>query len=172
MQQRLFFGIGVDDSAREHIGQWLVDDVVATKASTLPRNWHLTLAFLALVEESQVDTLCDFASALTVPKFELRFSGHGYWQHNGIFYLKPEQKPQPLLDLANPLRALAQKSDLYHDPHPFSPHITLFRGCKSEPQVEQAITPFSLSVKKFHLYHSHRNEQGLVYEPIASFFLQ
>ena len=172
MQQRLFFGIAIDEAVRAHIGQWLVDSVVANKVNTHPSNWHLTLAFLAMVEESQVASLCDFASTLTVPKFTLNFSEYGYWSHNGIFYLKPEQKPQPLLDLANPLRAFAQKRDHYHDPHPFSPHITLFRGCKPEPQVARPIKPFTLDVKKFYLYHSHRNEQGLAYDPIASFFLQ
>ncbi|MDW7551524.1 RNA 2',3'-cyclic phosphodiesterase [Pseudoalteromonas peptidolytica] len=171
MQKRLFFGIGMDDDARAHIGQWLVDSVSASKANTQPNNWHLTLAFLAMVEESKVAELCDFASTLTVPKFMLSFNEHGYWQHNGIFYLKPEQKPQALLDLANPLRAFGEKCDLYHNPHPFSPHITLFRNCKPEPTVAKPIAPFSLTVKKFHLYHSHRNTQGLIYDPIASFFL-
>ncbi|WP_440054562.1 RNA 2',3'-cyclic phosphodiesterase [Pseudoalteromonas sp. T1lg65] len=171
MEQRLFFGIGLDDDTRTQIGQWLVENVTATKPSTHPDNWHLTLAFLAMVQESQVDTLVDFASSLEGKAFDLRFSETGFWSNNGIFYLKPDNQPQPLLDLAHPLRALAKKMDLYHDNRPFSPHITLFRGCKTQPQLGNKITPFTLRVSKFHLYHSHRNEKGLVYEPIASFLL-
>jgi 2'-5' RNA ligase len=170
--KRLFFGIGLDDAAKEHIKTWLDNSVVGKKPHTKVQNWHLTLAFLPNVQPDQQNQLVEFARSLQVAPFSLKFSATGYWPHNGIFYLQPDSIPQSLSLLAEPLRDKGSELDIYHNPFSFAPHITLFRSHKPCPQVLKAITPFSLIVKQFHLYHSYRcEERGLVYEPIETFML-
>ncbi|TLX46001.1 RNA 2',3'-cyclic phosphodiesterase [Pseudoalteromonas phenolica] len=170
--KRLFFGIGLDDVAKEHIKAWLDSSVVGKKPHTKVQNWHLTLAFLPNVQPDQQNQLVAFARSLQVAPFSLKFSETGYWPHNGIFYLQPDSIPKPLSMLAEPLRDKGSELDIYHNPFSFAPHITLFRSHKPCPEVAQTIPPFSLTVKQFHLYHSYQcKEYGLVYEPIETFLL-
>ncbi|MBQ4839037.1 MULTISPECIES: RNA 2',3'-cyclic phosphodiesterase [Pseudoalteromonas] len=170
--KRLFFGIGLAKSDALDIQSWLDQHVSANKAPTLMRNWHLTLAFLGQVDSRQEEVLVEFAETLAPPPFQLHFSQTGYWSHNGIFYLQPDHiNAHQLLQLAEPLRHCAEQQGLYRNPHPFSPHITLFRSVKPTPQVHRPILPFSISVTQFHLYHSHSMADGLHYTPIHTFKL-
>ncbi|ALU43595.1 RNA 2',3'-cyclic phosphodiesterase [Pseudoalteromonas rubra] len=172
MTKRLFFGIEVDKPSQAQIAAWLRTQVSASKAPTKPENWHLTLAFLGQVETQHDAELVAFARQLQVPEFTLTFAHIGYWSGKGIFYLHPESVPSQLRALAEPLRALGTELGLHCDRLPFSPHITLFRGHKPEPRVDAPMTPFTLSVTQFHLYHSYRcDTQGLIYQPIESFRL-
>ncbi|OCQ19221.1 2'-5' RNA ligase [Pseudoalteromonas luteoviolacea] len=168
--RRLFFGIGLDEQATSTIQQWLSRSVAHHQPPTLARNWHITLAFLAQVDTPTTDALIEFAEQLKGAPFELQFSQSGYWAHNGIFYLPPAPS-DALGSLAAPLRALSEQWQLYTNPYPYSPHITLFRNHKPTPQVRAPMTPFTLTVTKFHLYHSHSSQDGLHYTPIASFGL-
>ncbi|KZN57291.1 hypothetical protein N474_08810 [Pseudoalteromonas luteoviolacea CPMOR-2] len=168
--KRLFFGIGLDTQSKSRITQWLNQSITHQKPATLARNWHITLAFLGQVDEPTTEALIQFAGELTLPPFELNFSQTGYWPQNGIFYLQP-MPCEALNNLAAPLRKISKEWQLYSCPYRFSPHITLFRGHKGEPQVQAPVTPFTLSVREFHLYHSHALEDGLHYTPISSFEL-
>ncbi|MCF2858463.1 RNA 2',3'-cyclic phosphodiesterase [Pseudoalteromonas sp. SMS1] len=168
--KRLFFGLGLDAQAKAHISPWLNQSVSHAKPATLARNWHITLAFLAQVDESSTAALIDFARKLNLAPFELHFSHTGYWSHNGIFYLKPAPS-EALNRLATPLREISEQWQLYSNPYAFSPHITLFRGLKKAPEVQSPLAPWTLTVTEFHLYHSHTCQDGLHYTPIASFGL-
>lgn len=171
--ERLFFGIGLDCVAKNHIESWLKASVRAKKPSTPMRNWHLTLAFLPNVSPEQKRRLMTFAQQLQVSPFSLHFSEIGYWAHNGIFYLKPEYIPSELTALAEPLRAYGHTLGIYENPYTFSPHITLYRNHKPTPEVLETIEPLSITVDSFHLYHSYRNAlQELVYQPVMSFRLR
>lgn len=170
--KRLFFGIGLDISTRQHIEAWLAASVIANKPSTKASNWHLTLAFLPDVTPIQQQELSNFARTLNTQPFTLHFSETGYWAHNGIFYLKPEQLPAQLLALAEPLRNKGAEMGVYDNPYGFSPHITLYRNHKPIPQVQHKVPPFSIRVNEFFLYHSYRTEaDGLTYQPIEQFQL-
>ncbi|WP_125718585.1 RNA 2',3'-cyclic phosphodiesterase [Pseudoalteromonas rubra] len=172
MAKRLFFGIGLDAHSQAHINAWLCTEVRARKAPTKMENWHLTLAFLGQVTESQEADMVAFARQLQVSGFTLNFAQTGYWSGNGIFFLRPEPEPAQLSALAEPLRDMGAKLGLHCNRLPFAPHITLLRGHKGEPEVRSSITPFTLTVTRFHLYHSYRcDTRGLVYEPVQSFEL-
>ncbi|TMP34739.1 RNA 2',3'-cyclic phosphodiesterase [Pseudoalteromonas rubra] len=172
MARRLFFGIRLDTHSQAHINAWLRTEVRARKAPTKMENWHLTLAFLGQVEASQETDMVAFARQLKVPTFTLNFARTGYWSGNGIFFLRPEPEPPQLSALAEPLRDMGAAQGLHCDRLPFAPHITLLRGHKGEPEVRSSITPFTLSVTQFHLYHSYRcDSRGLIYEPVQSFDL-
>ncbi|MCF6440882.1 RNA 2',3'-cyclic phosphodiesterase [Pseudoalteromonas luteoviolacea] len=171
IEKRLFFGIGLALEHTAHIQHWLDTSVIATKASTLPRNWHLTLAFLAQTDASAEEKVIEFAHSLVQPPFQLRFDSTGYWSHNGLFYLRPDHINEALCGIAEPLRSCGEALGLYRNSYPFAPHITLFRGLKAEPSVCAPLVPFTLDVTEFHLYHSHRLEDGLHYTPIHSFAL-
>ncbi|MFC3031705.1 RNA 2',3'-cyclic phosphodiesterase [Pseudoalteromonas fenneropenaei] len=167
--KRLFFGIGIDESGQQQIHDWLTHQVISRKRLLRPANLHLTLAFLAEVDEKLIPELIAFARTLDFTAFSLMFKDTGYWPHNGIFYLKPVEHPPALLDLANTLRDHASNLGLYQNPFGFAPHITLLRGEKPRPNVHADFPSLHQTIRSFHLYHSHRDERGLVYEPIATF---
>jgi 2'-5' RNA ligase len=170
--KRLFFGIALTREAQTHIRQWLDTSVIAKKPSSKDSNWHLTLAFLPDVAASQELLLVEFARSLTVSKFSLTICEIGYWEHNGIFYLKPDNIPPSLNQLAAPLRNKGSELGIYNNPYGFAPHITLFRSHKPSPTINAPIEPFVLPVEQFHLYHSYRtSENGLIYQPIETFDL-
>ncbi|MFC0118574.1 RNA 2',3'-cyclic phosphodiesterase [Pseudoalteromonas xiamenensis] len=169
--RRLFFGIGLKNQAIEQISAWLMHSVHTSRPFTAPYNLHLTLAFYGMVKDDDAQALIENAAKLNVAPFSLTFEETAYWQHSGIFYLKPNSPPTALSALAEPLRDVGEKLNIYTNPHPFSPHITLCRGVKKQPEVVNPIEPLIVPVDRFHLYHSHRNEKGLIYEPIKTFLL-
>lgn len=167
--RRLFFALGLSAEQKQHIKQWLSRHASLSKAPTQCRNWHLTLMFLGQVEQEQAQRLINGARKLVVPRFSVILDEHDYWPHNGLFHLRPSAPEPHLLTLAAELRALAGQHQI-HDQHSrYRPHVTLARNLKTPPKVERPMPPLQLDIDHFSLYHSTRDDQGLVYKPIAEF---
>ncbi len=167
--KRLFFGLGLSSQAEQAIDDWLHTAVQSKRALVKKTNLHLTLAFLAEVDSEREHELVCFAEQIEFTPFSLTFSATGYWPHNGIFYLKPDESPEPLLSLANKLRDKGEALGLYHNQLPYSPHITLLRRAKPEPLVSRPFGPLTVRFDRFSLYHSHSTDEGLRYDPLKTF---
>ncbi|MEO2280072.1 RNA 2',3'-cyclic phosphodiesterase [Pseudoalteromonas pernae] len=167
--KRLFFALGLDDYSKQTIENWLSQSVTMTKAPTQSRNWHLTLLFLGETSNEIAAKLITEVQTLSAKSFELRIDDYDFWQHNGLFHLKPSVAPTELIDLAAQLRAIAQQFGIEDQHTSYRPHITLGRGLKHPPKVDAAPAHHLLHVTEFTLYHSTRDEHGLVYHPITHF---
>ncbi len=170
--KRLFFALGLDKYTKQQIDNWLSQSVTMTKAPTQSRNWHLTLLFLGETSNEIAAKLTTEVQYLSVKSFNLTIDDYDFWQHNGLFHLKPSVAPAELIDLAAQLRAIAQQYGIEDQHASYRPHITLGRGLKHSPKVDAAPTHHQLDVTEFALYHSTRDELGLVYHPIAQFSLK
>lgn len=121
----------------------------ATPAAKL----HLTLSFIGLQSEAQIQRLQTKAKTIQAAPFELTIDRWGQFKRARIGWLGC-QPTAPLLNLAQALGA---------DPNRFVPHITLFRGFRqSLPQYTP--TPVAWPVESFCLMVS---KQG-AYRPLAS----
>ncbi|WP_105189099.1 RNA 2',3'-cyclic phosphodiesterase [Pseudoalteromonas sp. T1lg48] len=167
--RRLFFALGLSAEDKQHINHWLSRHVSLSKAPTQRRNWHLTLMFLGQVEHTQAQQLIDGARKLVVPHFSTTLDEYDYWPHNGIFHLRPSAPAPGLLNLAGELKTLARQQQIVDQHARYRPHVTLARNLKKPPTVDSPITPLQLEIDHFTLYHSTRDDQGLVYLPLAEF---
>ncbi|WP_278404562.1 RNA 2',3'-cyclic phosphodiesterase [Pseudoalteromonas ruthenica] len=169
--RRLFFALGLSNEAKSSLAHWLQHHVIADKAFTQPRNWHLTLLFLGNTPLNTEAALIKEVRALQLRKFNLKVADIDWWPSNGIFHLRPISPPDALFTLHNGLKEIAQKHHI-EDPHRrYRPHITLARNCKAMPTVAQPMPAFDMQVHSFTLFESTRDEQGLVYRPIEHFTL-
>jgi 2'-5' RNA ligase len=170
--KRLFFGLDLPKNNKQAITNWLASQVISPRKPVLSDNLHLTLAFLPNVNSNTEKQLIDFANTFSIAPFSLRFEHCDYWQHSGIFYLRPTNTAQPLIDLATQLRDFGEQQGIYHNPFSYHPHITLIRGCKQPPQVLSNLAPFDVSFEQFKLFHSTRVNNQLRYLPIQTFNLK
>ncbi|MFY8275258.1 RNA 2',3'-cyclic phosphodiesterase [Pseudoalteromonas sp. SSDWG2] len=169
---RLFFALGLDAVSKNKIDNWLRSHVELSKPATQQRNWHLTLAFLGQVTQPLCETLIARAHTIASQPFELALDEHEFWPHNGIFHLKPSSPPQTLVRLATDLLGMASEHHIKSEHSRFRPHVTLARNLKASPLVTKQVPAIQLHCHEFTLYHSTRDEQGLVYKPLSTFALQ
>ena len=166
---RLFIGLAPDGAARDSL--WNLASGLHCGGQRLPKeNYHLTLAFLGMREETHAarmePVLAQAAQSCT--PLPLTVKGAGYFgnPHNALLYAKLE--PSNSLDhLSDTLRDLLTAAGETFDEKPFVPHITLARKADiSGIELQKPIRPFSFTVDRLTLYHSTRVEGALRYLPI------
>lgn len=132
-------------------------------------NFHLTLHFLGLQDESLLPLLYQAAAQIHLAPFEILLDQYGLFRRARCLWLGPQQSPRPLHELVTrlgeELKALdLQISDDYH------PHITLFRNAHGMTQLTAPV--LRLAVSEFVLYESVSTIDGVLYKPLQRWLLQ
>ena len=171
LSKRLFFGLAIPDEDQAFIIEWMKLSLPELK--TVKRsNLHLTLAFYPKVSADEQKALINFADQLAnngnSHSFDLSFQQLDCWQKSGILYLKPDSEPAPLNWLAGQLRSYGEMQDLYLNPFPFRPHITLSRKAKQIKTWPNLNRVLKIHFSHFYLFESCSSQQGVVYTPLAS----
>lgn len=130
-----------------------------TRAETI----HLTLAFLGDIELARIDELILLAGEIQVPTFALRLTHSGWWHHNRIAWVAPDETPQELAQLVDELKKRLDGAGFRLEVRPFVPHITLLRkaNCKREALPDEVI---EWHAGDFVLVRSVLGERGAAYE--------
>lgn len=133
---------------------------------TLAETIHLTLAFLGDVELTRIDELRLLAEEIHTPVFDLRLTRSGWWRHNRIVWVAPDETPQALVQLANELNQRLGNAGFRLEARAFVPHITLLRkaNCKHDALPSEVI---EWRVVDFVLVRSVRNQRGVAYEVVG-----
>jgi 2'-5' RNA ligase len=131
---RTFFGIRLDEAARESIARELLPfkKIAASIRWTESRNVHLTLKFIGEVPDALPGRM---AAALRgaktpVPAFPLRIAGFGKFPYGPdlhIFWAGVDEN-EPLRKLFSWIEKTLAPLGIAQDDRPFSPHITLGRN--------------------------------------------
>ena len=137
------------------------------------KNYHLTLAFLGEVGESEarsamdaMDEACRTAGPMPVEveglgAFGKRAGGSGLW-------LDVARDPE-LMALAERVRAgLDARGVAYDGTRPFSPHVTLARRAKLPAGLALSELPFPLpcEARSVTLFRSYLEKDGARYKPL------
>ncbi len=103
---------------------------------TRPEQWHVTLAFLAEVDDRARDALVERLErvARRHPPPTLALAGGGRFGRQ-VLWTRVEGDPAALRRLADAVRAAARRCGLPTDTRPYRPHLTLARAGRPAPDL-------------------------------------
>lgn len=103
---------------------------------TRPEQWHVTLAFLAEVDDRARAALAERLGRVAHrhPPPTLALSGGGRFGRQ-VLWTRVDGDRQALRRLADSVRAAARRSGLPTDPRPYRPHLTLARAGNPAPDL-------------------------------------
>ncbi|MFV0597681.1 RNA 2',3'-cyclic phosphodiesterase [Shewanella sp.] len=190
MLQRLFLGFAPTCIQRQQLlqlQQSLRSQLAPHANPVTQANLHLTLAFLGLVNQTQLAQLIQGVDKLSKPKFTVTLDSIAVWPKAQVYCLKGENVSTELALLASQAQDLAKQLQLHRSEHPFRPHISLFRKAKSLGVFENELTlrelaqrdlahaqmtALTLAPEQLHLYLSTSGDCGVEYQILHSWSLE
>ena len=132
--KRLFIGIGFSQELKDYFkeSQLMVEKHCETARYTRYDNFHLTLKFLGMMNESSVNELIEVMKSIELEKIHLMFDHIGFFKKKNryIVYMGP-QANEKLTNLAMSLQtALVQANLVKQEEFVYKPHVTLCRNAK------------------------------------------
>jgi 2'-5' RNA ligase len=165
---RTFFALEPGPETALAIESWRSLSWPALQRPIPAANFHLTLAFLGDISESQLETLAQRSGELKAGGFELTLDCLGYWNKPQILWLGPSNTPQALQYLATSLGKAAVSSGVKVGKRDYQPHLSLARRVSPEPAAALTQPRFSCHFDSFALYESIRGRDGVRYRAMAS----
>ena len=168
---RLFFAVGFSEREKDVLSQNVASlkKMCARGNFTRRENLHVTLAFLGEIDRADLKSVTDAAARVDFAPFDVSVGGAG--RFGDIVWLGAGG--EEIKRLAGELRSSLDKSGIYYDKKPFSPHLTLCRevgflpGCDVE-KFGAAVRSFEKRVDSFDLMESVRVDGRLVYKKLFS----
>ena len=173
---RAFFALEIDPEIQYAIEKWRDRTMLPAGRAVSAANFHITLHFLGSIAPRQLERLCTEAGQINAPAngstFALRLDTPGYFPKPGIFWIGPGDILAPLTALAGSLRKAAKKAGI-DTPHKgarkgtrkmFTPHLTLFRNCRTRPPLPTRAPDFDIPCDGFALFESITGHKGVRYQ--------
>jgi 2'-5' RNA ligase len=131
-----------------------------------PENYHLTLAFIGEVMQSQVAVLQQIGRAQRAPGCTITLDAYEYWEEHEVVVAVAREPPPALVLLWTQLRESLMPHhaalNLSRRQPPLRAHVTLARKV-AQPPVPQAMSPFCWSARSFSLVRSDTSGAHAVY---------
>jgi 2'-5' RNA ligase len=170
---RVFLAIEPSPDERRAIADWRDRHAPAPGRAIPAGNFHVTLAFLGEFGQSRIDTLCervDEEALALSPSFSppppLHLNQVAYRAKLGIYWLGSGEKPPALDTLARRLQQLGTRLGAKRDRHPFTPHVSLYRGCELPPGAPDLPPDIRLLCDNITLFESRRGRSGASYHAL------
>lgn len=176
--KRLFIGVHFDKELNNYFksAQLMVEKYCERANYTSYDNFHLTLKFLGMMEESQIPEIIEIIKNLKATSVPILFDHIGFFNKKGRYVIYMGTKPEvKLTDLALKLNDKLVKKGLVEyrlEDYSYTPHITLCRNARI------LVHPIDLSKGieiKYHakltnitLFESVNIDGQLMYKPIFS----
>ena len=155
---RMFFALWPDDDTRARIANAAAAlQLVGDARFAPPQNYHLTLAFVGAVAESQLALLQQIGRAQQGAACTIRFDAYDYWPEPRVVVALAREPPPALTLLWTRLHQdLTRQQAVLTQLHLHSllrAHITLARKVVQAP-VLQAMSPIRWNARSFSLVRS------------------
>ncbi len=179
--QRLFFGLTIDSNNKQLIANWRAQYITQDVNFVDPNNFHITLAFLGLLNQQQGKQIVAAvnnisAKQFNVEPFSVELDHLDFWQQPKILFLGCKHCPEQLQILAEQLKNLALNLDIPQQHRAYIAHLTLARKAKSLEPINANnsfnITPINLAFTEFCLFESVSTTEGVVYNVLHSWPLK
>jgi len=179
---RLFIAIDIDQATKEVIATALrfCQHQLPFLSWTTPDQWHITLAFLGEVDETEARFLREGLKDVVAEPFAMEVGGIGVFPHWGnprVFWAGIDDHPA-MQRLYDRLWVVLRERGVVPDGKPFHPHLTLGRIKRfldpGDKKLLQAVSipRRSVSVVDFHLYRSELHPDGARYTKIQTYPLK
>ena len=176
---RLFTGIPLSDSVREHIAR-IVDGVSRDLTGVrwvAEENWHVTLKFLGLCEQSRLEGICSMMlKAEPFMPFKLEIGGIGAFLSNrssSIIWVGVDDIEGRAREVHRVLDRAAVRFGVAREKRRYSPHVTVGRARKypvliPEEMVERYRDTITMEVDHVLLLESKLTRSGAVYSVVEN----
>ena len=165
---RLFFALWPPPETARALGEWArAVQRDAGGRATRDETIHLTLAFLGEADPAKAKIA---AARVQSAAFDFPLDVAGYWPHNRIVWVGPQEIPAPLSHLVQQLHPALAEQSFVLEKRPFAAHLTLLRKAgkpTSLPELPAVLWP----ADEFLLVRSSTSPHGSRYEPIERFSL-
>lgn len=173
--KRLFFALDISEHDKAVIAKWRAQHLTSSyqQSKTIPQdNFHITLAFLGLVDNSQQNRLI---TNMTQLRQQAELSGSlpltlnqiGLFKKPQVLYIANTELPKALVTLHAQVNHLAYEEQLPIEERTYLPHISLFRKAKNLA-INLSNPSIQIDTSSFSLYQSMPHSNGVQYTPIAS----
>jgi 2'-5' RNA ligase len=160
---RLFFALWPDESLRQQFADAAsLIDVASGGRLVLPRNYHLTLAFIGEVADLKLAVLQQIGATIRAPRFVVSCDALGYWSRTRLVVAAVQAAPGALLDLAHRLNVALELP-----PAPFRAHVTLARKVAQAP-VLPAMSAIDWQAAHFSLIRSQTGGAESAYTVVGT----
>jgi 2'-5' RNA ligase len=166
---RLFFGLWPDRALRLSLADLAGRVLRGVDAKPVTdTQYHLTLAFIGSVAESQLPEVVAAASGIEFAPGRLRLDQLGYFPRSKTLWLGPSETPAELVELAQDLNGALSAAGLPGDRRPLRAHLTLARKVARPPRLG-TVPALDWPWQAFHLLSSDTRPTGAVYTVLQSF---
>lgn len=172
--KRLFIGVKFSDDVNDYFktSQLMVEKYCERANYTRYDNFHLTLKFLGMIEESKVPEIIEIIKDLEVQRMTLFFDHIGFFNKKGRYVIY--MGCQPAVELIDYVVKLSDKlvkhSLIEKDEQIYTPHITLCRNSKIlVPPVDISrgmTTRCEAEILNVTLFESTNVDGTLMYRPL------
>lgn len=167
---RCFVAAWPDEPARLALAS-LSDDVrqrTEHRRATHADDLHLTLAFIGDLTDEVAFDLADAVAKLRFKPFGWQLDTLGFFEEASVVWVgAAADRPKPLVDLADRVRALLDQMNVAYDRRPLTPHVTLLRGVKRF--AAQRVAPILWRIESIALYRSAPARQASRYARVAPY---
>ncbi len=172
--KRLFIGVSFSSELKDyfHEAGLMIEKYCETAKYTRNENFHLTLKFLGIVDESAIDPLINIIKDLDVTQLNLCFDHIGFFKKKNRYVIYMGVHPnEALTQLAIDLNeALVREGMASHEVFIYTPHVTLCRQAKLLVPSIDLSRGISISketiLDNITLYESTNIEGVLTYQPL------
>lgn len=168
---RAFISLTPDVSSAIAIQQWCALCWPAISRAVPLQNYHLTLAFLGDVSDSQLQTLHELLLEVRSPAIDLTLDSPGYWPDSTSLWLGSNNVPVHLITLAEKCKSIANRAGVRTETRRYVPHLTLARKTKTPPGLPLIDPDFPMRFESIELYQSIRDRDGVRYIELNSWAL-
>jgi 2'-5' RNA ligase len=138
-RSRMFFALWPDEGLRQALAAaaaHVPPGDAARSYRVKPERFHLTLAFLGLLEPRQVEAAQRAAAEVRARPFRLRLDQVGHFEGPNVVWIGPLALPPELAQLKAELDRELLRFGLPVAGGPFIPHITCLRGVREAPDAQ------------------------------------
>ena len=189
MNKRMFLALDISATDKAKIAQWRAQHLPLPFKVIDAQNFHITLAFLGLVNEDQQANLAQLISQqhnFIQPQLKplvdqnktlpLLLSKVGYFKQPQVLHLMPVTCPDWLIYLNNAVVQLSLNVNITLENRVYQPHLSLYRKAKfllpeRYKKTQQTKVKQHLDIASFSLYHSYLTEIGVRYQRIKTWTL-
>ncbi len=166
MKPHYFFAAVIPDHIKKTIFEEMSKKQHLFKRYTHPEDYHLTLAFIGLAEETALQKACDNIKKSTelISPFSISLASFGTFGNKKaprVFWVGTDE-PKPLFQLQKQVAIGCREAGLQIDEKPFRPHITTARKWKdpnhSYENKETSVWP-SFYLEEVALYETNQHTE-------------
>ena len=193
MKKRMFIALDITPADKNAVARWREQCLPLPFKKIPHNNFHITLAFLGILNETQqqdIEQLISEQHDLILQQlgkflshqhsFSLSLAQLGHFNKAQVLHLIPSYCPEWLAHLQKLIVRVCDEGEITVDNRAYQPHLSLYRKAKMPIMLPSSFaidTPLPvgehqwLTINSFSLYHSKSTSSGVTYIPIHAWKL-